>query len=501
MIIDGGAWYGRDPTSPYAVAEASPLPALAGLGITKALTAPYAAGLFDMRRGNDELFAASAASGGALIPMPLVVPLSYDSSEDYLAELKARGAKAIFLNPGISFDNWTWSSYAVKAIARDAAAIGLPIQVGLRSGDELAEVARVICPEGGKVLVRWMRGSGYRLSADLLALGRDFEDLMFDVGTQSQSGIIEHLAERLGAERLFVASNHPSGLASSALFLAFAARLSDADRTMILGGSLARALRLPLPNAVPQPPASWTDLVARPKIDTHWHTSGWNIMEPRTGEAAMRAEFDSFNYRFVCSSSICSMLHDLAGGNTETAAFCDLDSRVKGYVVVNPLHLKDSLAELDKYAEDPRFIGIKSIQDFYGMDLDDAGYAPILEKADAMGWPVMAHLPGMAKAARRWPNVKFIAAHSTWRPTEFRDLPNVYCDIATSTALRHEVRLPELFESVGEDRVIFSCDGQLMSPALTLGKVAEARLSETALGKLFMTNALAVLPRILLGAA
>ncbi len=142
-------------------------------------------------------------------------------------------------------------------------------------------------------------------------------------------------------------------------------------------------------------------------------------------------------------------------------------------------------------------MGVKTIQDFYGKDLDDPGYLEILDALDDKpDWPIMAHLPGMDRLARARPHLNFIAAHATWRYWDFADLENVWFDIATSTADHHDANIRAMVETVGEDRVIFSCDGQLMNPAWTLGKLASAGLPDTAMRKILQENAFKAFPRL-----
>ncbi len=279
------------------------------------------------------------------------------------------------------------------------------------------------------------------------------------------------------------------------MFLAWAARLPEADRQAVLTGNLRRLFGLP-PGRVAPPPA-WAPLLARPKIDTHWHTSGWNLIEPRLSPADLSAEFDAFGYRLVVSNSIRALNDDILAGNAETAALCAGDARVRGLVVVDPRRPAETLAELERWWPDRRFVGAKTIQDFYGLTLDDAAYAPILDwLARHPEWPLMAHLPGMAAAARAHPGLRFVAAHSTWRWRDLAPLPNVHFDIATSTALRAETDIAALIAGVGAERVVFSCDGQLMSPAWTLGKLASLDLDEATLETVLNRAALLAFPRL-----
>jgi predicted TIM-barrel fold metal-dependent hydrolase len=156
-----------------------------------------------------------------------------------------------------------------------------------------------------------------------------------------------------------------------------------------------------------------------------------------------------------------------------------------------------SLAEIERWRCDPRFVGVKTIQDFYGHTLDGKGYRPILERlADLPELPIMAHLPGMKEAAVANPKVAFVAAHSTWCHRELAHLPNVWFDIATSTALINESDIADLIAAVGPDRVLFSSDAPLMDPAWTLGKLASLDVPDRQLDMIFNKNAMRAFPRL-----
>src|SRR5690606_2738898 len=166
-------------------------------------------------------------------------------------------------------------------------------------------------------------------------------------------------------------------------------------------------------------------------------------------------------------ASMRAVFDDMAVGNAETARFLDSAPRARGLVVINPFDRDGSLAELERYAGDPRFVGVKTIQDdAYGLALDDPRFDPILARVAAMpGWPVMAHPTGIGAAARKHPGVTFIAEHGTWRHRENADCPNMFFDLCTSTPLRAQTDIPDLVERVGTDRVLYASDAPLMSPA------------------------------------
>lgn len=498
-MIDGGIFLGYNASNGQGWNDLAPLLArLDANGIDRALAASFESVVYDFRSGNRATLTAVAAAGGRLLPMATLCLPGFDAAEGYLEQLKAESFVALGLFPHMQF--WSFEDYCLAEIGRQAAACGLPLQIGVNDRVDLARAARALGPTGATVLVRWMRGRGYYCVPDMIAVAQDFPRFVFDVSAIMQSGGIEYLVCRLGAHRLFVASNLPTALEAAPLFTLEAADITEAERAMIAAGTLARVLELDQPPPR-RPHPQWAAFRDLGKIDTHWHTGSWNTLEPKLAPADMAREWDRFNYRLVLSSSIQALNHDLAKGNADTAALCRSDRRARGLIVVDPLRVEQSLAEIAKYRDCPDFVGIKSIQDFHHsngrpLSLEHPGFTPILAAAGTAGLTLMAHLPGMAERARAHPDLIFVAAHGTWRHGAFRDLPNVFIDIATSSHLRTEVDFADMFAAVGSQRALFSSDGQLMNPAWTLGKLASSGFSLDFLTDLFQKNALNAFPRL-----
>ena len=492
--IDGGAFLGRDETTGRNITAECLLATLDRLGIERALTASYRAIWFDAAEGNGSMLAAAGKSGGRIVPVAIINLSGYDPGAGTIAALRQQGFRAVMLVAGIF--GWTLANYAVRALAREAAAESMPLQLCLRDARDLALAAEAAGPPGGPAMIRWMRGGGYVIVPDLLAIGREFPHILIDVGTITQRGAIDHMAARLGSERLFVASNLPQSHAGAAWFLFAASDLDAEGKRLVGGGNLARMLGLPTPHSAPQPP-DFAGFVERPKIDTHWHTSGWNVIETKISFDDLSAAINRYRLRLAITSSIRALSDDLRAGNQETASFLDREPRARGLIVVNPLEPELSLAEIEHWRAEPRFVGVKTIQDFYGLSLDSPRYRPLLERlAEIPDMPLMAHLPGMKEAAAANPRVQFVAAHSTWRHRELAHLPNVWFDIATSTPLEHESDIADLIAAVGSDRVIFSSDAPLLDPAWTLGKLALLDLPADALEGILNRNALRAFPRL-----
>ncbi|MBL8700134.1 MAG: amidohydrolase family protein [Alphaproteobacteria bacterium] len=492
--LDGGVFFGRDETTGREADATRLLSLLDACGVERALAAAYRAIWFDDREGNATMREAAARSGGRLIPMAAINLTRHDPFDGYLEQLKRDGFAAIALVAGVF--GWTLQDYAFRSLARDAARLGLPLQLCVRERRDLAAAADGAGAAGGTVMIRWMRGGGYTNLPDLLAIARDCPRFLFDVATITQSGGIAHLVERIGPARLFVASNAPNAHAGAGWFMLRASGLDADARRLIGGANLARALGLPEPDTAPEPRA-WRALAETPKIDTHWHTSGWNLMEPRTGFEDLSATMRGYALTRAVTSSIRALSDSLEAGNAETAEFLAREPRARGLVVVNPRRPEASIAEIERWRAHPGFVGAKTIQDFYGLRLDDPAYRPILVHLAALpDFPIKAHLPGLKEAALAHPRLQFVAAHSTWRHRELASLPNVWFDISTSTGLVDESDIGDLIAAVGVERVLFSSDAPLMDPAWTLGKLALLDLSAAALDAILRRNAPRAFPRL-----
>ncbi len=491
--MDGGILIGHDATRGIGLGVAEALGRLDRLGVRQALAASWRALHFDMREGNRDALAAAEASNGRLVPLAAISLYGHDAGDGYVEGLKGAGFAGIVLFPGRF--GWGLDHVAFRALARQAADLGLPMQLVIQDPADLIHAADHAGLPGGPVLLRWTKRGGYTNLPDILAVARDCPNFLFDVGSVTQTGGIDRLAERMGPERLFVAANMPDAYEACPYFMLQASGLDAEAKRLVGGANLARLFGRPEP-ATPPLPADWLRLRDWPKVDTHWHTSGWNLVEPKTDFDSLRATFDAFSYRVVVNSSIRALNDDLEAGNAETRALMDLDPRVRGLVVINPLEPERSIAQVERYRDDRRFVGVKTIQDFYGLDLDAPGYCAVFDRIRGGDWPVMAHLPGMERAADKYPDLGFVAAHSTWRYEEMARRDNIWFDIATSTSLRHETDLKGLIERVGPGRVLFTSDGQLMNPSWTLGKIACLGLDDEALDTIFRRTAQKAFPRL-----
>ncbi len=491
MFFDGGTFWGREPK--YGLEN---LTAPKG---GAALVAHFEAVYYDMFSGNDATLVLARKYPDVFLPMAVINPLRYDVGESYIKKLKSRGFKALALLP--HYQNWKLSQYAAASMAEEISAVGLPLQIGVANLDELALAARTFSRIKSPVLIRHLRGGGYNAIADEIAMAAQHRNFYFDVSNLVSLGGIKYLSEKIGSDRLYLATNSPLLYSASPEMLVRFSGLAATDLDNILFNTLANIFKVAQRHSKMDFGAvrerSFAAELKKPKIDIHWHSEGWDLIEPGKDFDATKRMADMCGYQAVITSSILALNYDLARGNKNTADLAKQDARFFGYIVVDPTRVKESLIELKKYVRNPRFLGIKTIQDYYGIGLDHAAYEPILRFALKHNLPILAHKGGLAAAARKFPKVIFIAAHCTsGNFQDFKDLPNVYLDVSGSYAHKGETDLRAIVAAVGADRVLYSSDGPLIAPFWAIGKILDSDFSESDLAKIYRLNVLRVFSRL-----
>lgn len=501
MYFDGGIFLGREPKYGLENILDGFIKKMDERQIGSALFCHFEAIYYDMYSGNKRTIAVAKRFPGRLIPMAIINPLHLDVSSDYFRELKKEGFKCLGFFPHYQY--WKMDQYLFKHISKIINKAKLPVQVGVASLQELNLAVESLRDVKTPVLIRWVRGGGYNALADEIAIGRECKNFYFDVGNLVGIDMIKLLAQKIGSDRLYFCSNSPLVYNACSYLLIESNGFNQKDKDNIIGGTIATVLGIRTGSPANNSGVCTMDFfsadIKSPKIDTHWHLHGWDIIEPGKEKAVMKRTFDECNYKKVICSSIMSLNFDLQEGNKQMAEFIIGDQRVFGYIVVDPNRVEESIQEIKKYADNKRFVGIKTIQDYYNnTGIDDERYEAILFEAEKRSLPILCHRSGVINAAKRFPGLVFMVAHTTKeRLVELSDLinlPNVVFDISGSYAHCGETNLADIVKAVSSKRVLFSTDGPLISPYWTIGKVAQSVLSEEDKGNIYFNNALRIFP-------
>ena len=221
-------------------------------------------------------------------------------------------------------------------------------------------------------------------------------------------------------------------------------------------------------------------------IDVHAHLGRWGLPGVAGTLDDFRRLLDRSGFAKVVISSALAIAYDVPEGNAEVAQAVEADSRLYGSVVFNGHHWDQSRAEIERYADHPRFVSAKFHPANTGLALDAPENLRVIELLAARNVPVTFHTwtgdgPAAADIARRFPELPvfwFHALASDYREAVelARDLPNVYLDFVTSTQDRGKIET--LVAGLGADRLVFGTDQSLFEPIRQLGSVVEASISD-----------------------
>ncbi|GAA1560845.1 amidohydrolase family protein [Kribbella hippodromi] len=232
---------------------------------------------------------------------------------------------------------------------------------------------------------------------------------------------------------------------------------------------------------------------AREIVDAHAHLGPYSLFFiPDNDADAMVRVMDRCGVQLTVLSSHLAIQCEARAGNEMTAAAVSRHpGRLAGYLVVNPW--QDPVAELEHWADDPRFVGIKLHPSLHDYRITGPRYRPVWEYAAATGCPVLTHTtthhhcddPAMlGEVAEQHPDVTFLAGHTGLTRDGFDDAiavaqrtPNVVLELCGS--FMHGDEITRMVGVLGSGQVVFGSDVPFIDVRMSLGRVLFAVLSET----------------------
>lgn len=177
------------------------------------------------------------------------------------------------------------------------------------------------------------------------------------------------------------------------------------------------------------------------------------------------------------------------------------------FCYVNPMYPAESVIEINRCVGEGRMCGVKL---WVARRATDLGLDPIMERAAALGVPVLQHawekttgnLVGesfpwdVADLAKRHPQARIIMAHLNG--CGLRGLAAVAdCDnlvVDTSGGDPESGMVEAAVDILGEDRVVFGSDAPIRHFAVQLGKTLGTDLSDAVKRKILWNNTAKLLP-------
>ncbi len=210
---------------------------------------------------------------------------------------------------------------------------------------------------------------------------------------------------------------------------------------------------------------------------------------------------DRYGIAKAAISSTLSLLYDFREGNRHVyEAVRKYAGRFIGLATINPLYVNEALRELKYCISSLGMRGIKLHPDYFGIKASHPLVEPILEMAIELGVPVMIHSydggEDVSLVADKFPDLSIVMYHMggvRWREGIERvsGYDNVYLEISSSVCdcgmMEYAVR------KLGSERILFGTDMPYQDPAVSLGKVFGARISDEDRENILIKNAIRVL--------
>jgi uncharacterized protein len=245
-------------------------------------------------------------------------------------------------------------------------------------------------------------------------------------------------------------------------------------------------------------------------VDAHAHAGPYSLFFiPRNSAGEMVRVMDRCGVATALVSTNLAIQLDAAAGNAETArAVAEHPGRLLGYVVVNPW--QDPEAELARWGDDPRFVGVKIHPDLHHYPLTGSRYAPVWQYAERTGRPVLTHtwfgseyddLAQVCAVATRHPDAPLIAGHAGVRREGVDEAialahrhANVHLEICGSHG--HGELIARMVGELGPHRVLYGSDFPFIDMRTSLGRVVFAGLGDADAALVLGGNIGRLVPRL-----
>ncbi|MDI9423087.1 MAG: amidohydrolase family protein [Bacillota bacterium] len=232
-------------------------------------------------------------------------------------------------------------------------------------------------------------------------------------------------------------------------------------------------------------------------VDVHGHIGNWGFpMRCSTVNHLVDFMMRCGIERTIVSHSL-AITYDFVEGNRKLAEAIEDQDGVWGYLVLNPHYVQRSLVELDRYRDNPKFIGVKLHPEQQGYRLMHRNVLEILERVSELRLPVLVHtfpgqIDGLCQAAKEFPDVKFIMGHmggNDWVAgiEAAAQRRNIWLEPCSS--FPDAGKISQAIDTVGVERLLFGSDSTLLNPAFIWGMLRDAGLSQDDLQQIAWKNA------------
>jgi predicted TIM-barrel fold metal-dependent hydrolase len=221
-------------------------------------------------------------------------------------------------------------------------------------------------------------------------------------------------------------------------------------------------------------------------IDVHAHAGPWFFSTDVGAVELNLSLMDRYGIDRQIVSASEAVTYDMVSGNRWLAGVLDRHPRLLGYVVVNPNDLATAARELERYQPTGRFVGVKVHTTYPAQPLLSSAVRGALGLAADAGLPVLVHtwddtVLGLVDVLEELPDLRVIAGHMggpAWRTAveAARRSDRLYLEPCCSITDRGRFRYA--LDRVPLDQMLFGTDSTLVDPAIAMGVVLDADLTD-----------------------
>lgn len=486
MIIDCDSFFGVHPASSNDVS----VDRLISLGKSESVDYMLACSLagraFDAGHGNDAAMRVSKTCE-EILPVATVDPRSRYGVVEEIERVAGLGFAALRVFPEVQ--GWALDSLLFAEIVDACTRCRLPLLVSAESGGKASRIVQMAEDTSLPIV---LLGANYSAQAEALAAIAKRDNTYLCTRFFCTPGAYEKAVGELGAERFVFGSGSPEGGLRESLSTLLRSRLSDEEKQSILSGNIRRIISGQLAK-LGKSLTSAGDLgefekkcVKTPIIDVHGHIGPWPFPMADCGGA----EFVDLTRRRGIDKCVVSsanaIVNDFVEGNAELDKTLDELDGVYGYVTVNPNYFEQSVEQMHKYLDKPKFVGLKFHPAYTRASIDGEASMALAQVAACRNVPYLIHTMGpgepgkIRKLAQTYPELPIIMGHgggAAWREAlpVVKETTNTYVEFCFSGAMSGMVR--EAINQIGAGRILFGTDLGLFDPAFNLGTYESADLT------------------------
>lgn len=216
-------------------------------------------------------------------------------------------------------------------------------------------------------------------------------------------------------------------------------------------------------------------------IDSHSHLGEINhYFVPQAAADRIVACMDRYGIGLVCASGFAGVGSDFVYGNDLVAAAVRAyPERFFGYTILSANYPEALIPELER-CEGLGMRGIKLIAFYQGHPEETERFSPVYEWADARRKIILSHQWGapefLARTAEHYPHIAFLIGHLNLRYADVvRRFDNVY---TTTTFVPWPGAIATAVRRFGAEKILFGTDIPDLDPALNIGPLLTARISD-----------------------